>query len=96
MKFILGRDSESRFGHILNFKFLALRVLLADEGWGTLFCASAGFFCMKTNVTRKRKVEKSIPRCEMERLSEGYKRVIDKIGGPMPKNVIFVQPLNQN
>ena len=29
---------------------------------------------------------KSIPRCEMDRLSEGYKQAIDKIWSPMAKN----------
>ena len=37
------------------------------------------FFFMKTAITRKRKVEKSIPRWEMNRLSEGYKPAVDKV-----------------
>ena len=51
-------------------------------GGGRLFGVSAKFFFFtKTAVTRKRKVEKSILRCEMDWLSEGYKRAIDKIWG---------------
>ena len=46
-------------------------------GGGRLFGASAIFF-YKTTVTQKRKVKKSIPRCEIDRLSEGYKRAVDK------------------
>ena len=40
----------------------------------------------KTAVTRKRKVEKSIRRCQIDRLREGYKRAIDEIRGPIAKN----------
>ena len=40
----------------------------------------------KTAVTRKRKVKKSIQRCQIDRLAKGYKRAIDKIRGPMAKN----------
>ena len=54
-------------------------------GGGSFFGALAVFFFNKTTVTRKQKVEKSIPRCEMDRLSEGYKRAIDKILGPAAK-----------
>ena len=38
------------------------------------------------SVTRKRKVEKSIQRCQIDRLAKGYKRAIDKIRGPIAKN----------
>ena len=58
-------------------------------GGGSFFGALAVFFFNKTTVTRKQKVEKSIPRCEMDRLSEGYKRAIDKILGPIAKNGLF-------
>ena len=40
----------------------------------------------KTAVTRKRKVEKWIQRCQIDRLREGYKRAIDEIRGPIAKN----------
>ena len=34
---------------------------------------------MKTAITRKQKVEKSIQRCEIDRLAEGYKQAIYEI-----------------
>ncbi len=40
----------------------------------------------ETAGTRKRKVEKSIRRCQIDRLCEGYKRAIDEIRGPIAKN----------
>ena len=40
----------------------------------------------ETAVTRKRKVEKWIRRCQNFRLREGYKRAIDEIRGPIAKN----------
>ena len=40
----------------------------------------------ETAVTRKRKVEKWIRRCQIDRLREGYKRAIDEIRGPIAKN----------
>ena len=40
----------------------------------------------ETAVTRKRKVEKYIRRCQIDRLREGYKRAIDEIRGPIAKN----------
>ena len=40
----------------------------------------------ETAVTRKQKVEKSIRRCQSDRLREGYKRAIDEIRGPIAKN----------
>ena len=65
--------------------------LLADNaltvGWGkTFWRVDRVFFFTKTTVTRKRKVKKSIPKCEMDRLSGGYKRARDKIWGHMAKN----------
>ena len=58
-------------------------LLLADDApqWdgGRLFGGSSGFFFTETSVTRKQKVKKSIPRCEMNRLSKGYKRAVGKI-----------------
>ena len=48
-------------------------------------------FCQTVNhsemaVTRKRKVEKWIQRCQIDRLREGYKRAFDEIRGPIAKN----------
>ena len=43
----------------------------------------------ETAVTRKRKVEKWIRRCQIDRLREGYKRAIDEIRGPIAKKRIF-------
>ena len=69
-----------------------LGLLLADGastvqwGGGRLFDASAEFFFTKTFVTRKWKVEKSIPRWEMNRPSEDYKRAVSKIWGRKAKN----------
>ena len=69
-----------------------LELLLADGastvqwGGGRLFDASAEFFFTKTFVTRKWKVEKSIPRWEMNRPSEDYKRAVSKIWGRKAKN----------
>ena len=67
----------------------ALGLLLADGtptvGWGRFFGVLAVFFFTKTAVSRKRKVEKSIRRCQINRLAEGYKRAIDKIWGPIAK-----------
>ena len=40
----------------------------------------------KTAVTRKRKVEKSIRRCQIDCLAKGYKWAIDNIRGPIAKN----------
>ena len=40
----------------------------------------------KTAVTRKRKVEKWIQRCQIDRLRKGYKQAIDEIRGPIAKN----------
>ena len=37
-------------------------------------------------ITRKRKVEKSIRRCQIDHVAEGYKRANDKIRGPIAKN----------
>ena len=56
------------------------------SGVGKTFWRVDRFFFTKTTVTRKRKVEKSIPKCEMDRLSGGYKRARDKIWGHMAKN----------
>ena len=43
-------------------------------GGGRLFGASVGFLFTKTAVTGKRKVEKSILRCQIGRCAEGYKQ----------------------
>merc|ERR1712243_449897 len=45
-----------------------------------------GHFGPFWSVTQKRKVEKSIQRCQIDRLVKGYKRAIDKIQGPIAKN----------
>ena len=62
----------------------ALGLLQADGaltvGWGKTFWRVGRFFYfMKTTVTRTRKVDKSIPRCEMDCLSKGYKDFWPKI-----------------
>ena len=56
-----------------------LRTAHCAVGWGD-------FSFTKTAVTQKRKVEKSILRCEMDRLTEDYKRAVDKICGRTAKN----------
>ena len=48
-------------------------------------------FFMETAVTSERKVEKSIPRWEINRHSEGYKWVIDQNWGRMAKIGFFGQ-----
>ena len=53
-------------------------------GGGRLFDYSTAFL-YETAITRERKVEKSISRWEMNLLSEGYKRNVDKIWGRMAK-----------
>ena len=67
----------------------ALGLLLVDGALtvrgGRLFELSTGFFFTKTAVTQERKVEKSIPRWEMNRPSEDYKRAVDKIWGSKAK-----------
>ena len=42
-------------------------------------------------VIRKRKVKKLIPKCNMNRLSEGFKRAVDKIWGRMAKTEFRAQ-----
>ena len=54
-------------------------------GGGRLFDASTGFFFRKTAVTWKQKDETLFRRLGMNRLSEGYKRAIDKIWGRIAK-----------
>ena len=49
------------------------------------FLARQPVFVTKMTVTQKPKVEKSIPRCEMGRLSKGYKGAFDKIWVPVEK-----------
>ena len=58
-------------------------------GWGTTFWRVNRFFFTKTADSRKRKVEKSIRECKIDRLFEGYKRAIDKIRGPIAKRGFF-------
>ena len=49
------------------------------SGEGEDFLTGQVDFFTKTAVTPERKVEKLIPRWEVNRLSEGYKRVVNKI-----------------
>ena len=54
------------------------------------FLAHQPFFSFsKTAITRKRKVEKLIPRLEMNRLSERYKQAVDHNWGCMAKSGFF-------
>ena len=73
----------------------ALGLLLADGtptvGGGKTFWAVIQFLFTKTAVSRERKVEKSIPRWEMNGLSEGYKRAVDQNWGRMAK-IGFLDP----
>ena len=66
-----------------------LGLLLADMaltvGWGKTFWRVSRFFFTKNTVTRKQKVEKLTPRCDMECNSKGYKRAIVKIWGHIAK-----------
>ncbi len=48
--------------------------------------AILGHFGPFWSVTQKRKVEKLIQRCQIDRLAKGYKRAIDEIRGPIAKN----------
>ena len=60
--------------------FLANGAPAPTVGWGkTFWRVSRFFFLTKTAVTRKQKVEKSIQRCEIDRLAEGYKQAIYEI-----------------
>ena len=56
------------------------------SGVGRDFLLRRRVTLMKTAVTRKRKVEKWIQRCQIDRLCKGYKRAIDEIWGPIAKN----------
>ena len=62
-----------------------LGLLLADSavGRGMPFWRAGQVYFTITAITRKRKVEKLISRCEMNRFSEGYKQAVDKIWGRM-------------
>ena len=55
--------------------------LYAHSGEGEDFLMGQLIFFTKTGVTPERKVEKSIPRWEINRHSEGYKWVIDQNWG---------------
>ena len=50
-----------------------------QSGEGEDFLTGQLDFSTKTAVTTERRVEKLIPRWEVNRLSEGYKRVVNKI-----------------
>ena len=52
------------------------------------FLACQPFFLYENEI-RKRKVEKLIPRCEMDCIFEGYKRAINKIWGSKAKKYPF-------
>ena len=57
------------------------------SGVGQNFLTHQPFFLFtKMAFSRKRKSEKSIRRCEINRLAEGFKRAINKIRGPIAKN----------
>ena len=78
-------------------KILGLGLLLADGaltmqwGGGRLFDTSTSFISTKTALTRERKVEKSLPRWEMNCLSKGYKQAVDQNWGHMAKIGFFGQ-----
>ena len=81
--------------------FVQLAVLLAARSgcywqtvppqWGKTFRRVGRFLFYENGRNSETKSWNSIPRCEMDRLSEGYKRAIDKICGPIAKNGVFVQ-----
>ena len=52
------------------------------SGEGEDFLTRRPSFFYEYGLTRKRKVEKLIPRWEMNRLSEGYEQAVDKIWCP--------------
>ena len=55
-------------------------------GWGGLSIhPNSDDVIYEQPLTRKREVDKSIQRCGIDRLAEGYKRVIDEIKGPTAK-----------
>ena len=58
--------------------------LALTVGRGKTFGASIAFFT-KTAITQERKVEKTLPRWEMKRLYEGYKRAVDQKWGHITK-----------
>ena len=66
-----------------------LWLLLADGaptvGWGKTFCSVGQVPLTKTAVTRKKKVEKLIRRCQIDRHGEGYKCAIYENRGPFAK-----------
>ena len=55
------------------------------SGVGEDFLVRRPFFC-ENRRNSKTKVQKLIPRCKMDRLSEGYKRAVNQIGGCIAKN----------
>ena len=57
--------------------------LCPHSGEGKTFWRVGRVSFRKTTITRKRKVEKSFRRSDMSHLSEGYRRVVDKIWGRM-------------
>ena len=60
-------------------------------GRGETFCRVDRDSFKKTAITRERKVEKSISRWEMNRLSEGYRQAVDQNWGRMAKIGLFGQ-----
>ena len=59
------------------------------SGQGEDFLTRRPGFFTKTAITQERKVEKSFPTWEMNRLSEGYKQAVDQNWGCLAKNWIF-------
>ena len=64
------------------------------SGVGEDFLARRPVFFTKRAVSQKPKVEKSIQRCQIDRLAEVYKWVIDKIQGPIAKTGFWGQNPN--
>ena len=60
------------------------------SGRGKTFWRANRIFFTKTVITQERKVEKSISRWEKNRLSEGYKWVVDQNWGRMAKKIHFL------
>ena len=75
--------------HTLNSLKQFIQLLLTDVAptvrRGKTFWRVNRFFFTKTAVTPERKVEKWLPRWNMNGLSEGYKRAIDQNWGRMAK-----------
>ena len=78
-----GRIYSSFFGLSLPLIVLAYMIL------------QTAILFTETAVTRNDKSKsRQVPRCKMDRLSEGYNRAIDKIWGPMAINRVLSQNLS--